>query len=57
MKDKSVYTRALQDTAYLGDAAAVKKFLDHGADVNAFDLFGHAPLMAAAASDVLPLKR
>jgi ankyrin repeat protein len=55
VSDKSVYTRSLQDTAYLGDAAAVKKFLDRGADVNAFDPFGHTPLMAAAASDVLPL--
>ncbi|MCU1314220.1 MAG: Planctomycete cytochrome, partial [Acidobacteriaceae bacterium] len=55
VKDKSVYTRALQDTAYLGDAAAAKKFLDHGADVNAFDLLSRTPLMGAAASDVLPL--
>jgi hypothetical protein len=54
--DKGAYTRALADTAYLGDAAAVRRMLDHGADVNALDVYGRTPLMAAAASDVLPLK-
>ncbi len=54
--DKDVYTRALQDTAHLGETAAVRRMLDQGANVNAYDLFGHTPLMAAAASDVLPLE-
>ncbi len=54
--DKHVYTSALLDTAYLGDTAAVKMMLAHGADVKAFDPLGHTALMYAVASDVLPME-
>jgi ankyrin repeat protein len=53
--DKDVYTSALQDSAFIGDAHAMQVMLDHGADPKAFDVFGHTALMYAAASDVLPL--
>ena len=53
--DKDVYTNALQDSAFEGDAAAMRVMLDHGADPKAFDVFGHTALMYAAASDDLPL--
>ncbi len=53
--DKNVYTGALQDTAFIGDTASLRMMLDHGADVNAYDLFGRTALMYAAASDILPL--
>ena len=49
------FTIALQNTAVFGDLKAVRLMLDHGADVNAFDLFGKTPLMYAAISDVFPL--
>jgi ankyrin repeat protein len=53
--DKDVYTMALQNTAVFGDIKAVRLMLDHGADVNAFDVFGRTPLMYAAISDLLPV--
>jgi N-acyl-D-amino-acid deacylase len=54
--DKEAYTMALQNTAVFGDLKAVRLLLDHGADVNAFDVFGRTPLMYAAISDMLPLE-
>jgi ankyrin repeat protein len=54
--DKAAYTGALQDDAYLGDAKLDKLFLDHGADVNAFDGFGHSPLMYSVLSDIIPVE-
>jgi ankyrin repeat protein len=52
---KFMFTIALLQTAYLGDTAAVKVMLDHGADVNMPDPFGHTALMYAAVSDVISL--
>ena len=52
---KDAYTNALQDSAFEGDAAAMRVMLDHGADPKAFDVFGHTALMYAAAADDLPL--
>lgn len=54
--DKNMYTAALLQTAYLGDAAAVKTMLEHGAEAKAYDPFGHTALMYAAESDVIPLE-
>lgn len=53
--DKAVFTRALEDTAYLGNAEATRQMLEHGADAAGYDQFGHTALMGAAASDLLPL--
>ncbi len=53
--DKKDYTLALQQTAFLGDARAIRLMLDHGADVNAFDPTGRTPLMYAAVSDLSPV--
>lgn len=53
--DKTAYNLALPDVAVFGDVNAVRVFLDHGADVNAFDSLGRTPLMYAVASDLLPL--
>lgn len=53
---KKDYTLALANVAALGDLNAVRKLLDHGADVNAFDPLGRTPLMYAAASDSLNLE-
>ncbi|HSU19875.1 MAG TPA: ankyrin repeat domain-containing protein, partial [Acidobacteriaceae bacterium] len=53
--NKNAYTGALLMTAYLGDANAINTMLDHGANVNAVDPFGHTSLMYAAESDVIPL--
>jgi ankyrin repeat protein len=55
MTNKEPFTMALQSIAVLGDIRSVRLMLDHGADVNAFDLFGRTPLMYAAISDVFPL--
>jgi ankyrin repeat protein len=52
---KEAYSLALPDISFLGDAAAVRVMLDHGADVNAFDPLGRTPLMYAAASDLIDL--
>jgi len=52
--DKEVFTLALQETAVFGNLKAARLMLDHGADVNAFDVFGRTPLMYAAVSDLLP---
>ncbi|HZQ42498.1 MAG TPA: ankyrin repeat domain-containing protein [Acidobacteriaceae bacterium] len=49
--NKDAYTAALLLTAFLPDAAAIKTMLDHGADVNVSDPFGHTALMYAAESD------
>ena len=56
VKSKFMFTMALLQTAYLGDSATVKIMLDHGADVNMSDPFGHTALMYAAESDVIPLE-
>jgi ankyrin repeat protein len=53
---KKDYSIALANIAALGDLNAVRKLLDHGADVNAFDPLGRTPLMYAAASDSLNLE-
>ena len=53
--EKFVYTIALLQTAVLGDARTMKLLLDRGADVSAYDPFGHTALMYAAESDVIPL--
>lgn len=55
LTDKSIFTGSLQDIAVLGDMRAVRVMLDHGADVNAYDMFGRTPLMYAAISDRFPL--
>jgi ankyrin repeat protein len=52
---KEAYSLALPDISFVGDAAAVRVMLDHGADVNAFDPLGRTPLMYAAASDLIAL--
>lgn len=52
---KQDYTVFLANIAVLGNVEAVRKALDHGADVNAVDPLGRTPLMYAAATDVLPL--
>ena len=49
------YTQALGILSYLGNIKLVRLALDHGADVNAFDLRGRTPLMYAAVSDFQPL--
>jgi len=54
--DKNAYTVALQNTAVFGNLKAVHLMLDHGADVNAVDVFGRTALMYAAISDLLPLE-
>jgi ankyrin repeat protein len=54
--DKHVYTSALTDTAFLGDVAATRLLLAHGADPKAYDGFGHTALMYSVGSDVLPLE-
>jgi len=53
--NKAVFTMALQNIAVFGDLKEVRLILDHGADVNAADVFGRTPLMYAAISDLLPL--
>lgn len=53
--DPAVYTGSLQDTAAVADVKMARILLDHGADVNAFDPLGRAPLMYAASSDLLPV--
>lgn len=50
--DKDAYTFALQFVAAYTGAAEIKLLLDHGADVNAVDPFGHTALHYAAASDL-----
>lgn len=55
VQQKYMFTIALLQTAYLGDAAAAKMMLDHGANVNMPDPFGHTALMYAAVSDVMSL--
>jgi ankyrin repeat protein len=52
---KEDYSVALANTAVLGDVDAVRKMLDHGADVKAVDPLGRTALIYAAASDLLPL--
>ena len=53
--EKRVFTAALQDSAVFGDMHAVRVMLDHGADVNAYDVLGRTPLMYAVISDKLPV--
>jgi ankyrin repeat protein/mono/diheme cytochrome c family protein len=55
IKDKDVYTSALQDTAYLNDKAAMRMMLERGANPKAFDAFGRTALMYSAASDLMDL--
>jgi ankyrin repeat protein len=52
---KRDYTAALATIAPMGDTAAVRFLLEHGADVNAVDPLGRTPLMYAATSDLQPL--
>ena len=49
--NKMAYTGALGEAVAAADPAAVKMFIEHGADVNAFDPLGRTPLMYAAESD------
>jgi ankyrin repeat protein len=53
--DKAVYTGALEDTGYLDEPNVIRFLLDHGADPQGYDVFGHTALMYAASSDILSL--
>jgi len=51
--EKGVYSAALTDTAFLNDTAAMRMMLEHGANPNARDSFGHSALLYSAGSDVI----
>ena len=51
--EKGVYSAALTDTAFLNDTAAMRMMLEHGANPNAYDSFGHSALLYSAGSDVI----
>jgi ankyrin repeat protein len=53
--NRTAYTLVLPDVAAVADAKAVRRLLDGGANVNAFDPLGRTPLMYAAVSDLLSL--
>lgn len=53
--NKNAYSEALLLTAFLDDARSIKTMLDHGANPNEPDSFGHTALMYAAESDTLCL--